>query len=88
MKIKEGFVLRNICREYIISAEGAHQVDFSKLISLNGTAAFLLKELWDKDFTPETMADMLCEEFEVSHEVALSDSQKLCNQLVENGVAE
>lgn len=43
MKIKKDFKLREICGEYVVTAEGMQAVDFTKLISLNETAAFLWK---------------------------------------------
>ena len=43
MKIKNDFKLREICGEYVVTAEGMQAVDFTKLISLNETAAFLWK---------------------------------------------
>lgn len=39
MRQKQGFVLREVCGENVIVAEGIEVVDFSNLISLNGTAA-------------------------------------------------
>ena len=35
MKIKKGFVLRDICGENIIVAEGKENIDFTKIISMN-----------------------------------------------------
>jgi len=78
--------LRKVCGECVISAEGLNQVDFSKLISLNSTAEFLLEKLWEKDFTPEMMADILCDEYDVTKEKALEDSKNLCDQLCEVGI--
>jgi hypothetical protein len=88
MKIKEGFVLRTICGQNVISGEGSANVNFSKLVSLNETATFLFREVEGKDFTPEDMADALIREYEVDREVALADSRKLCDQWVEIGIVE
>ena len=41
MKLKKGFVLRDVAGEKIVSAEGLEQMDFNKLITLNPTAAYL-----------------------------------------------
>ena len=46
MKLKKGFVLREVCGEKVIVGEGIETVNFGKLISLNDTAAML----WTKDF--------------------------------------
>ncbi|MBR5700169.1 MAG: PqqD family protein [Bacteroidales bacterium] len=88
MKIKEGFVLRTICGQNVISGEGSANVNFSKLVSLNETATFLFREVEGKDFTPEDMADALIREYEVDREVALADSRKLCDQWLEIGIVE
>ena len=86
MKIKEGFVLRTICGQNVISGEGSANVNFSKLVSLNETATFLFNAVEGKDFTPEDMADALVEAYDVDRETALSDSRKLCEQWVEIGI--
>ena len=49
MKIKEGFVLRQMCGENIVAGEGLEHINFNKLISLNSTAAFLWQELVGKE---------------------------------------
>ena len=40
MKTKKGFNLRTICGENIIVAEGVENIDFSRIISMNESAAF------------------------------------------------
>ena len=52
MKIKEGFILRSICGQSVISGEGAAIVNFSKLVSLNETAAYLFQKVVGGEFTP------------------------------------
>jgi len=81
MKIKEGFVLRNICGQNVISGEGSGNMNFCKLVSLNDTAAYLFRKLSGAgDFTAEKMADLLLEEYDVERETALADSEKLLEQ--------
>ena len=41
MKIKKGFVLRNVCGEQVIMGEGLDAIDFGRLLCLNETAAWL-----------------------------------------------
>ena len=74
MKAKKGFELQNVCGEYIIVPAGIENVDFSRIISLNSTAAFL----WEKvssleEFTIETLVEALLEEYEVEEAVARED---------------
>ena len=74
MKIKNGFELQNVCGEYLIVPAGEENVNFSKIISLNETAAFLWENLATKEsFTIEDMANLLLDEYVVDKAVALED---------------
>ena len=89
MRIKNGFVLRKVCGENVIVAEGIEVVDFTKLISLNETAA----NIWNKakelgDFTAEQLAKDLCETYEVDYDRAFDDVSKLLKSWQENGLVE
>ena len=88
MKVKEGFVLRTICGQNVVSGEGTANVNFSKLVSLNDSAAYLFKAVGQEDFTPERLADLLTKEYEVDRETALKDAETLCAQWKEIGIAE
>ena len=88
MKIKEGFVLRTICGQSVVTGEGAANVNFSRLVALNGSAAYLFQAVGSSEFTPETLADLLLKEYDVALDVALKDAEKLCAQWKEIGIAE
>lgn len=88
MKIKEGFVLRTICGQNVISGEGSANVNYSSLISLNETAAFLFKELQGKEFTEENAVDLLLDQYEVDRETAEMDVKALFAKWVEIGLAQ
>ena len=88
MKIKEGLKLRKICGETVVCAEGRKSINMTTMIQLNPTSAYLWEKLEGKEFTAETMADLLCEAYDVEREVALSDSLSLCEKLREAGAVE
>ena len=88
MKIKNGFVLREMCGENIVAGEGLEHINFNKLISLNSTAAFLWKELVDKEFTEEEMAQLLIDEYGIDMELALNDSANLIKSWVEADIVD
>lgn len=88
MKIKDGFVLREMCGEHIVAGEGIEHINFNKLISLNSTAAFLWNEVIGKEFTAETMAELLIGRYGIDKELALKDSENLINAWIEAGIAE
>ena len=88
MKIKNGFVLREMCGENIVTGEGLEHINFNKLVSLNPTATYLWKELVGKDFATEDMAKLLIDRYGIDKELAMTDSAKLCKAWIEAGVAE
>ena len=74
MRIKNGFVLREVCGERVIVGEGLGAVNFGKLLVLNETAAWLWQQAQDMgNFTMEALAEKLCEEYEVTADEAKAD---------------
>ncbi len=88
MRIKKGFILREMCGEKIVTAEGLEHINFNKLISLNVTAAWLWEELAGKEFDVETMAKLLIDRYGIDEELAMKDSKNLCEAWIHAGVAE
>lgn len=86
MKIKKGFELREVCGEHIIVAYGKENIDFNKVISLNESAAYLWKNIVDKDFTADTLASLLQQEYEVDAETAKKDAQALVDEWTNVGL--
>ena len=74
MRIKQGFVLREVCGENVIVGEGLRAVNFGKLLALNESAAWLWKQAQEMgDFTVEALAERLCEEYDVTPDEARTD---------------
>lgn len=90
MKLKKGFELRDVCGEKVIIASGIENVDFSKMISLNESAAYLWKtlEAIARDFTVDEAAGLLCQEYEVSPEQARKDAGELLAEWGKQGIVE
>ena len=88
MRLKNGFVLREMCGEHIVSGEGIEHINFNKLISLNSTAAFLWKEVEGKDFTAQTLAKLLIDRYGIDKELATRDSENLIKAWTEAGIME
>ena len=87
MKVKNGFRLRSICGENVIVAEGLENIDFSKIISLNESAAYL----WRKAealpaFTADDMKAWILEEYEVDEATAQADAQAVAQQWIQAGI--
>ena len=88
MKAKKGFNLRTVCGEQIIVAEGKENIDFSNIISMNESSAYLWKEVADKEFTPKDLAKLLTDRYDVDDDTALADAEKLAMQWFQAGIVE
>ena len=78
MKAKKGFRLRNVCGENVIVAEGIANIDFSRVISMNESAAFLWGHIEDgRDFDAETLTKLLLDEYDTDEATAKADVEKL-----------
>ncbi|MBQ8706419.1 MAG: PqqD family protein [Paludibacteraceae bacterium] len=89
MRIKKGFILREVCGEHVIMGEGLGAVNFGRLLALNETAAWLWKQADTMgDFTVEKLAEKLCEDYEVDNETAQNDVTAIVGQWQKEGVIE
>ena len=89
MNIKKGFVLREVCGEHVIVGEGLGAVNFGKLLALNESAAWLWKQAQEMgEFSVESLANRLCEEYEVTTEPAQKDVADILNEWRSVGVIE
>lgn len=89
MKIKKGFRLRSLGKEYILVGTGSEQVNFNKMIALNGTAAYLFRGVSElEDFDARVLADLLLKEYEVDEQTALADSESIIQKWIEAGIVE
>ncbi len=95
MKVRKGLVLREVCGEQILVAEGKENIDFTNIVSMNETAAFLWKEIEKMEsFDADTMAQLLVENYQIDEETPLSleqakdDSATLLEAWLEAGVVE
>lgn len=88
MKIRNGFELRKICGENIIVAHGVENIDFTKVISMNESAADVWHAVEGKEFTLEDMVQFFLDEYEVDEETARRDCEKLLNDWQEAGFIE
>ncbi|MDO4311078.1 MAG: PqqD family protein [Prevotella sp.] len=88
MRRKKGFNLRNVCGERIIVAEGRENIDFSKIISMNESSAYLWDVIDGKDFTTDDLIRLLTKEYEVDESTARQDAETVVRQWTETGIVE
>ena len=87
MKIKDGFILRNVAQTNIVVAVGNATLDFSGLMTLNDSGAFLWS-LMQNDITIDEMAAKMQEIYDIDLETAKSDIVDFVSILKGAGIVE
>lgn len=67
----------------VVSGEGVAQINFSSLIVLNESAAYLWNKVSKSEFDVEMLAELLISEYEIDSEVAMADAQTIAEQWIE-----
>lgn len=87
MKIKEGFILREVAGSYLVVAVGKAVKEFNGVVNLNETGAFLWK-LLEKSAAEEEMVNALLEEYDVDRATAEADVKSFVDKLLEAKLAD
>ena len=88
MKTKKGFNLRQVCGENVIVAEGAENIDFSSIISMNEGSAYLWNNIQGKEFDKNNLVELLTQEYDVDADTAAKDVEALVAQWLKAGIIE
>ncbi len=84
MRIKSGFVLREVAGQNMVIATGEASKDFHGMIKLNSTG----KEIWQglqEGLSESEIAKKLQEIYEVEETQALQDIEEFIGQMLEMG---
>ena len=87
MKIKAGYILRQVMDIYAIIGIGSEAYTPNQIMSLNETGAFLWKML-ENGATQQELTDALLKEYETDPETAEKDVGEFLNQLREKKLIE
>ena len=85
MKMKSGFVMREVAGQYVVIAIGEASKTFHGMIKLNSTG----KDIWEgleKGFEEQQIVDLLMDKYQVSQEQVREDVQEFLKQLTEVGI--
>ncbi len=86
MKIKDGFVLREVADNVVVMNVGG-ELAFNGMITLNEVGAFIWKAVESGD-NVEEIAKKITLEYEIDYETALSDTKVFIDKMNEVGVLE
>ena len=87
MKIKKGFVLRNVVDEYMVMPTGENIAKFEGTAVLNEVSAFVFKQL-ENGISREDLLTAMLAEFDVDEATAAKDLDALLAQFRELGLLE
>ena len=87
MKIREGFLLRNVAGNNVVVPIGQATLDFNGMMSLNETGAFIFSKMLDGT-TKEQLIEDLISEYEVEREIAQKDVDDFIKKVEGEGVLE
>ncbi|MDR3267202.1 MAG: PqqD family protein [Tannerella sp.] len=83
MKIKKGYILKEIAGEQVVIVQGKAGIDMTKIIAFNPVAAWLWSIFAETDFTENDVADKIAGQYGIDPATAASDARKWINQLLE-----
>lgn len=87
MRIKEGFVIRDVLGQTVVVPTGEAGKDFTGMIKLNETG----KDIWtalNEGKSEEQIVRMIIKEYDVTEERARAGVEKFLRNMMENGFLE
>lgn len=87
MKVKDGFVLRNVVDEFIVMPTGDNIAKFDGAVVLNEVSAFVFEQM-KRPVSREDLLEAVLNEFEVDEATAKADLDALLEKLAEMGLIE
>lgn len=87
MKIKQGFILRDMGEFSVVVASGERLKEYNCMITLNSSAK-LLWEMLEKGATKEELLKAILDEYEVQESVANEHIEGFLNKLKEASILE
>lgn len=87
MKIADGFILKKIADSFVVVPTGNNVVDFTAMITINETGAFIW-ELLKNDADMDYVVSEMCKQYDIDSETALNDATEFLQVLENNKVLE
>ncbi len=87
MKIKEGYILRNVAGSFVVVPIGEATLEFNGMMNLNETGAFLFKKMID-GISRDDLIKALTDEYDVDDETAAEDVDAFIEKVKEQDLFE
>lgn len=87
MKIKDGFILRNVAGNNVVVPIGQATIDFNGMISLNDTGAFIFEQMLN-EITRDELVQAVINEYGIDGELAQKDVDAFIEKIKGEGLFE
>ena len=87
MKIKDGYILRDVAGSHIVVPLGSAELDLGGMMTLNEVGAFVWRAL-EQETTEAAVVQALLAEYDIDKETATQDVHRYIQKLIEKGVVE
>ena len=88
LKLKEGILIQEVAGEKILMASGMEEVDYSRMIVLNPSAALLAEALIERSCTLQQLVEILTDVYDADEVSVAKDVEEWLEQLWELRVLE
>ena len=88
LKLKEGILIPEVAGEKILMASGMEEVDYSRMIVLNPSAALLAEALIERSCTLQQLVEILTDVYDADEVSVAKDVEEWLEQLWELRVLE
>lgn len=85
MKLKEGFIVREIMDEFLVVPVGERIADFNGLISLNSSGVVLWNAL-EEDVSKDDLVKILLDKYDIDKSTAENDTELFLDKLKNNNL--
>ncbi|MBE5958548.1 MAG: PqqD family protein [Lachnospiraceae bacterium] len=87
MKIKEGYLLREVAGSKVVLPIGQATLDFNGMATLNETGAFLFEKM-KEEITEEELVKALLNEYDIDEDTAKNDVNLFVEKIKGAGILE
>ncbi len=88
MRLKENYSIRKIGDEFMMISHHESSLDYTRVISLNDSAAYLIGETGHHVFTSEEWVALLIEKYGIDRTLAEIDVQVLVDKLIRENLVD
>ncbi len=85
MKIKDGFILKEMAGSWVVVPVGENMVNFQMMMTLNESGAFLWNQLLTEKSEQDLVAALLSE-YDTDEATAMADVKEFLHSLTDKGV--